>query len=339
MNCIIIGKSSGFTTILLAFLILFSGCQRNEYNLLDPASAGVWTVYNTSNGLPSNQVRDIKLDSRKNLWFTFPGYGTARLDSNNNWTYFRAGSTPILSDAVNVVAETSDGKMIFGTANGLSILTAGTTTNTWTSYIDPSSTMNVNAIKVASNGWIWVATADQGFYVNQGSGFTKTYSTLYKTVNAIEEGPLGNIYIGTSNGIIKWDGSSYSYITTANGLPHNKIRAIRLDRKERLWIGTDGGKTATWIDRKGMHQLDLMAGADSIFIKDICEDKGGDIWFATYNNGVIRYDGVIPHSYKAALNGFPDDKVNSIAQDKDGNIWFALDSKGVVKYTLPVNFK
>jgi ligand-binding sensor domain-containing protein len=338
MNCIIIRKKNGLPAVVLAFMILFYSCQRTEYDLLDPTAAGVWTVYTTADGLPSNQARDIKLDSKNNLWFTFPGYGTAKLDSNKNWTYYRTASTPILSDAVNVLAETVDGKIIFGTSDGLSILTAGTTTNVWTTYIDPVATMNVNAILVASNGWIWVGTTDQGFYVNQGAGYVKNLTTQYKKVNAIEEGPQGNIYIGTDNGIVKWDGTSYSYITALQGLPLNKISSIRLDRKERLWIGTNGGKTVSWIDRKGLHQLNLMTGSDSVFVKDICEDRSGDIWFATFNNGVIRYDGVIPHSYKNKLNGFPQDSVYSIAQDKDGNLWFALYNKGLVKYTLPIKF-
>lgn len=312
--------------------MLFTACERNNYELLDPASAGQWTYFTTVEGLPGNRVTDIQLDSKNNLWFTFPGQGTAKFD-NTSWTYYKAGTSPLLSNLVNCIAESADGKMIFGTSNGLSILSS---TNVWSSYIDPVTSMYVNTIKVASNGWIWVGTENQGFYVNNGTGFIKTLTDTYKNVNVIEEGAAGNIFIGTDNGIVKWDGSSYSYIKKTSGLPADKVSTIRFDSKKRLWVGTEGGSTASWIDVNGMHQLDLFANTDSLFIKDILEDRNGDIWFATHRTGLIRFDGVIPVSFRE-INGFPDDKVNCIAEDKDGNLWFGLESKGIARYTLSIN--
>jgi ligand-binding sensor domain-containing protein len=196
--------------------------------------------------------------------------------------------------------------------------------------------MYVNSIKVASNGWIWVGTQNQGYYVNNGTGFAKNFNDKYKNVNVIEEGINGNIYLGTDNGIILWDGSGYSYISKDNGLPDNKISSLYLDKKERLWIGTDGGKTVSWLDKRGLHQLNLMTGMDSIHVKDIWEDRRGDVWFATFKNGLIRYDGVIPFSFRVS-NGFRENMIYSIAEDKDGNLWFGLYSKGVAKYTLPID--
>jgi ligand-binding sensor domain-containing protein len=314
--------------------MLFSACERNDYELLDPASAGKWTFFDTSDGLPGNQVTDIQLDSRNNIWFTFPGQGTAKF-SEGTWTYFKAGTSPLLSNLVTCVAETEDGRMIFGTSDGLSILSS---TNVWSSYIDPATGMYVNTIKIASNGWIWVGTENQGFYVNNGSGFVKTVTDTYKNVHTIEEGDAGSIFIGTDNGIVKWNGTGYSYITRATGLPADRVSSIRFDRKKRLWVGTLGGKTASWFDSKGIHQLNLMTGTDSLFIKDIHEDMRGDIWFATHRTGLIRFNGVYPESFRT-INGLPEDKVNCIAEDKDGNLWFGFETKGIAMYTLPIGNK
>jgi ligand-binding sensor domain-containing protein len=319
---------------MVMFILFLSACERNNYDLLDPSSAGVMTLYTTADGLPGNEVRDIKLDSRNNLWFTFPGHGTARYNENG-WTTFTAGPSQLLSNAVTVLAETAGGNIIIGTSSGLSILSAS---NVWSSYTEPVSGMDVSALKVASNGWVWVGTQSQGFFLNTGSGFVKTVSNRYSNVNTIEEGLAGNIFIGTDSGIIKWNGTDYSYIKKADGLPAEKISSLRFDSRNRLWIGTKGGKTASWIDQQGIHQLDLMAGSDSLSIKDIHEDRKGDNWFATAGNGVIRFDGIIPHSFKV-YNGFAEDSINCISEDKDGNLWFGLASKGVVKYTLPIGNK
>ena len=334
MRGIIPMKQRYHAMVMALFLMLLCACERNSYDLLDPASTGKMTLYTTADGLPGNEVKDIKLDSRNNLWFTFPGHGMAKLD-DNGWTYYTTATTELLSNAVTVLAEAANGNIVIGTSNGLSILSDS---NVWSSYIDPLASMYVNAIKVASNGWIWVGTQNQGFYVNTGSGFVKTLSNKYSNINAIEEGTQGNIFLGTDSGIIKWNGSVYSYISKSDGLPANKITSMRFDSRNRLWIGAEGGKNASWLDRTGIHQLNLMAGTDSLSIKAIHEDRKGDMWFATSGNGLIRYDGVVPISFKE-FNGFPEDKINCIGEDKDGNLWFGLSSKGVVKYTLPIGQK
>ena len=42
-------------------------------------------------------------------------------------------------------------------------------------------------------------------------------------INALIQGKLGYIYIGTQSGIGKFDGTNFSIITKENGLPHNFI--------------------------------------------------------------------------------------------------------------------
>jgi ligand-binding sensor domain-containing protein len=318
----------------IVFIIVIS-CQRNDYDLLDPDSAGKWTLFTTVDGLPSNQVRDINLDSKGNIWFTFPGYGSASYD-DDQWTFYRTATTPILNDEVICTAETASGEIIFGTADGLSILSDN---NVWSSYNDTTNTLYVNTIKVASNGWICIWTLDKGFYVNEGSGFKRIDTVAASAdVNVIEEGRSGNIYIGTNNGLIEWDGSEYSFLTTSDGLPDNKVNSLLYDSKERLWVGMDAGRTASWIDDNGIHQLNLMTGKDSVSITDICEDRSGNIWFATMGDGVIRYNGIVPDSF-LGTNGFPEDEVLCIGEDKYGNLWFGLNSKGLVRYTLPIGIQ
>ncbi len=319
---------------ILLLLVVSVSCERHDYELLDPDSAGVWTLFDTDDGLPGNNVSDIRRDSKDNLWLTFPGQGVAKF-SDGTWTYYRTPTSQILDNTVSCVAESSDGSLIFGTASGISILSK---TDTWSSYLDPLVTMVVSAVKVAADGTIWVGTAGQGFYVNTGSGFVRTTIPAYNSiaVNAIEEDFSGNIWIATNDGLIKWDGSSFSTLNVANGLPNRKITSVMRDSKRKLWIGTRGGKTVTWIDTKGIHQLSLLNGRDSCSINKIFEDRRGNVWFATDSDGLIKYNGVIPYIYKAN-NGFPENSIKSIGEDKYGNLWFGLATKGVVRYTLPIN--
>lgn len=316
---------------LLISLIVFSSCNRPDYELLDPETAGVWTLFDTEDGLPGNSVSDINRDSKDNLWFTFSGQGAA-MYSEGIWINYRTANSPLLDNVVSSVAETSEGNILFGTAGGVSILT---TTAKWESFLDPVTTLVVSSLKVASDGSVWVGTSYQGYYVDRGSGFEKVYNEKFRSVNVFEEDNEGNIWIGTETGLIKWNGTSYSYLTQANGLPDNRITSLHNDSKKRLWIGTRGGKTVSWLDKEGMHKLSLLTGRDSCIVNDIFEDRRGHIWFATKNDGLVQYDGIIPRSYKTS-NGFPENSVRSIGEDKNGNLWFGLESKGVVKHSLSI---
>jgi len=53
--------------ILLSFFFM----QRNNYDLLDPSSAGVITLYTTADGLPGNEVRVSSSTAKTSLVY-FP---------------------------------------------------------------------------------------------------------------------------------------------------------------------------------------------------------------------------------------------------------------------------
>jgi ligand-binding sensor domain-containing protein len=318
--------------IFNAIIILTNACEKVEEDLKDPSDAGYWTVYNTTTGLPGNQVRGIKGDKNHNIWFAFSSNGVAKF-SNNAWTYYNTSNSNILSNGVTCIEEDGTGNIIFGTTNGLSKLMVN---GSWNFYRDPYVTMTVNVIKAASNGTIWVGTRNQGFFISSGSVYTQFYVSQYKNVNDIEEDSKGNIWIATDNGLLKWDGTNFSSLTTANGLPDNIVTALFSDSKNRLWIGTYFGTKVSWIDNNGIHTLSLLNGNMSCEVNDIWEDRKGEIWFATYDSGLIRFDGVLPHTYKK-YNGFPENDIISIGEDTDGNIWFGLYSKGLVKYTLSID--
>ena len=99
------------------FLILASlaSCKKTMYELADPATAGVWTLMNTSSGLPANQIRDIKRDTQNNLWVAFSGSGVGVLSTNGEWTYYTTSNSPIMSNSVTSLGPTLDGGMIIGT--------------------------------------------------------------------------------------------------------------------------------------------------------------------------------------------------------------------------------
>jgi hypothetical protein len=119
----------------------------------------------------------------------------------------------------------------------------------------------VRAIHCDKSGRVWlgIATSQQGIYVKFPSSmgnanlFTFGDASLPYPAganvnnNAIAEDSDGNIWIGTTAGLIKIDGGNiqnaarWTIYTTAQGLPSNNIRGICFDANNTMWCTTDAG--------------------------------------------------------------------------------------------------
>ena len=71
------------------------------------------------------------------------------------------------------------------------------------------------------------------------------------------------------------------------------------------------------------------------YIRNIFQDKNGNLWFGTNGYGVAHYNGD-SISYLSVAQGFDGHQITGITEDLDKNIWFATDM-GVVKYDLSDN--
>lgn len=99
------------------------------------------------------------------------------------------------------------------------------------------------------------------------------------------------VWVGTDNGLARWDGTSWKAWTASDGLPCASISAIDVDPVTRdVWLGTLGGGlirlTAGRFDQ--FHQFNSGLAGDIVFAVAMA---GGRIWAAT-NAGLCSYDAV-----------------------------------------------
>jgi signal transduction histidine kinase/streptogramin lyase len=121
--------------------------------------------------------------------------------------------------------------------------------------------------------------------------------------------------------------------TKKEGLTHNDVRSIAVDRGGCVWFGTYNG---------GVSRLEACPNDGSDFVtftrKDglagnhiwsIAKDSEGCLWFAT-RDGVSRYDGdrFVTFTKK---NGLAHNHVWSIVEDRNSNLWFGT-VDGVSRY-------
>ncbi len=163
-------------------------------------------------------------------------------------------------------------------------------------------------------------------------------------VSAALKDKNGNIWFASSGrGVYRYDGKFFTNFTEKDGLNSNDVSCIYEDNIGKLWFATSGG--VCYYEGKTFINFPI-ATTDSnnaYFSKDyyseipkqvgsILQDKAGNYWFMTLNNGVYRYDG------KSFTNFLSHEVLVCILEDKAGNIWVGSWAHGgVYRYDASLN--
>ena len=111
------------------------------------------------------------------------------------------------------------------------------------------------------------------------------HDTVYRT----HETRDGYLWIGTRDGLARFDGLSFETFGRAElGLERTtRIQALAEDASGDLWIGSDGGELLRYRDGAFRH-FDTAAGLAVGRITDLLAVPGGELWIATYADGIHR---------------------------------------------------
>lgn len=207
----------------------------------------------------------------------------------------------------------------------------------------------IRSIYQDSKGNLWFAPAGQSVarydvrtlhYFSRAEFFHGNDHIDYdygNSVHAIAEDRNGNIWFGTDNGIIKYDGKNFRSYTEKNGLSNISVgrKCILTDKNGALWVGTAVGvflydpsaDSTDSSDTRCFSQFDLLPPVN---IKGIMEDSAGTIWFASENNGIFRYDGKMIENI-TGKEGLGNNYAGGMVQDRTGNYWFTMKG-GICSY-------
>lgn len=155
--------------------------------------------------------------------------------------------------------------------------------------------------------------------------------TSYTTANGLINNMItyiagdldNNVWIGTSEGLSRFNGTTWTNYTTAEGLPNNMISYIRADKKGNIWIGT-------WIG--GLAKFDgtsftVFTTEDSLVDNNVTSigiDQYCNKWVGSYY-GVSLFDSLDQWvaNYRAT-DGLYNDYVQDIDIDSKDNKWFGI---------------
>ncbi len=148
----------------------------------------------------------------------------------------------------------------------------------------------------------------------------------------VAQDKTGYIWIGTNNGLQRFDGSRYMTFrrskNDSSSLPHNFIQQILFDKKNRLWVMTGDGKVGLFdTGRFSYSEVPIRSTTDWVKLgeRQMGEDDDGNLYIFFFRQGFVTFD-----ENKSEFN----EAANIVPVPKDGKNISFLVQKGTHNYWI-----
>jgi ligand-binding sensor domain-containing protein len=336
-----------FNILLFSTLVVFSNCHGQGQvptNSETPNSAQSLT--HDSIAPIEGEIRGIWQDRKGNMWFASNGNGVFKYDGKSLVHFTEKDG--LSSNYVWDVEEGMDGNMWFKTylrSKGGEIAFCRYDGHSF-ELIQP------NAIAINSGfqgGFLLCEQYFDGQTLsevqipktsprNNPSGNTFSYDIYASCLDR-----KGNAWFGTcSAGLCRYDGQSYIWFADQDMCA--PIRDIFEDRDGTLWVGNNGGglfrfdgqRFVSFSKEHNVHNPDFPMNLKSrpgmiSRVWKTAQDKQGNIWIATIDNGIWKYDGKNLTNY-TTQDGLGTNAIWTLFVDKDDQLWVGSADDGAYRF-------
>lgn len=192
---------------------------------------------------------------------------------------------------------------------------------------------------------LWSATASDFIFQH----LTLKEGLSNSNINSIVQDSNGFIWIGTENGLNKYDGYRFTHyfsdVNEQNSLFSNEILTLLVDSEGVLWVGTFQGLFKynevydnfenILIDSVNLSQVNIPVYA-------ILEDTEDILWVGASGNGLIKYnkktlDYVTYHHNDSLPNSLSSDFIFTIFKDSKNKLWIGTSDNGLDQFERETN--
>ena len=148
----------------------------------------------------------------------------------------------------------------------------------------------------------------------------------HNSVTAIAQTTDGYLWIGTEEGLARFDGVRFTVFDKENtpGIQSNQISALAADADNTLWIATLGGGL-TRLSSGSFDHFSTRDGLSSNTLLSLYKDGKDSLWIGTDGQGLDCLQNHRFHNLGLS-EGLPNETVFAISGGKDGSIWIGTHS-------------
>ena len=330
--------------------LLWIGTSSSGVNILNK-DRDVIELLTTANGLSNNRITDIAGAGDYIFIATYNGLNVVNKISGEIEIYDEEDG--LASNIVKKLFYDELGYLYIGSASGLDALNLNDRSVINLNYILEEigiSSKNISAIYRDSKRNFWLGTfVDNGLIkIDADTGIINVFknkendslSLSDNTIRCIGENSKGEIWIGTSFGLNKYNekDDTFTSYTTKDGLANDTIYGILFDDKDNPWVSTNLGIAKINIDTNVINNLNITDGLQSNEFNgnSYFKTKKGEFIFGGINgfNLFIPDEVVIKSSNLNIV--FDDFKVNGKSIESIDNKVFKPSEKNIrVGFFLP----
>jgi ligand-binding sensor domain-containing protein len=280
-------------------------------------------AHHVQDGVPSEQILGLDVDARGRLWIVGESGGLGVYADGKFSSYKKRadGQNDFAATLLSVNAM-QDESVWVGSSNG-----AYQFDGQFLREVVGLPSKTVRAFAQQRNGDVLIGT-DDGLFISR-AGRTEPYLDNlinHRPVVALLVDPDGALWIGLQRGgLLRVMDDKIESLTSANGLPSNRLTTIFSDQNGDYWVGTTGGLSQ--LKPAPFFSIGLNRGLADNYVRSVFEDQAGRMWIGTAE-GLNRMDAgkVIDLSDRF---GSKHAAIMAIAQSADKHMWLGTYGQGV----------
>lgn len=271
--------------------------------------------------LPKKGMMSLFEDSRGWIWIGTRTDGVYRFEPETkdlrHFPNILTTESNSITQGINVITEDRQGRIWFGTDQGLSVFNPQTALFQRCEEFERftgKSPLIIREIYPTRSGDFWIGTHRQGLVI-----FDPNKQTIQKNYT----------------------------IQNFSGLQSNHVLTVHEDRQRRIWVGTqEGGLYLYDASRDRFQKCEFTNEKTSVTgtntIMRILEDSSGVLWFATNSGGLIKYssttEGIMTYRHlPSAETGLSHNDILRIFEDSRKKIWIATYGGGINVFNPATN--
>ena len=156
---------------------------------------------------------------------------------------------------------------------------------------------------------------------------THPFSEIHKStvVNTMLETKDGFLWLGTSNGLFRYNGLEFKQVALVDTVLNSNVTALFEDEQATIWAGTKEGEIFFLEKNKPLQQWMPEEGTPAVMITGLTKTKDEIFWISTYGEGVYYFENGRMYNMDVE-DGLTDVEIYSMTRHRDNHILVGTDA-------------